>query len=267
MADDAGWRVKLYNLDNEGQWSDQGTGHVSCGYVDRLGGTALVVDDEVVKQGKLLEVRIVEDDIYTRQGDTIITWTEPSSNADLALSFEDTEGWNRIWEDVCKVQGRAAVPMEQEAEEGGDFGGGGGGGDGHGGEGGGQCLESHENMMGGDMDDEGECPTLPAPEISALAQIDDVLANVNVMSRDATARRIVAEGGAYVKRLVDVFKDVEDLEDTESLHRMFNIFKNVVQLNHGGLFELLLGDDFFPDVVGALEYNPVRKAEGVRTSV
>ena len=109
MADDAGWRVKLYNLDNEGQWSDQGTGHVSCGYVDRLGGTALVVDDEVVKQGKLLEVRIVEDDIYTRQGDTIITWTEPSSNADLALSFEDTEGWNRIWEDVCKVQGRAAV--------------------------------------------------------------------------------------------------------------------------------------------------------------
>lgn len=38
-----GWRVKLYQLNDEGQWDDQGTGHISCRVVESLGGTALVV--------------------------------------------------------------------------------------------------------------------------------------------------------------------------------------------------------------------------------
>ena len=103
----AGWRVKLYNLDDDGQWADQGTGHVCCTYLDRLGGAALVVVDEDDPDTALLEVRVVQDDIYTRQGDTIITWTEPTTNADLALSFQETEGWGQIWQEVCKAQGRS----------------------------------------------------------------------------------------------------------------------------------------------------------------
>ncbi|CAM9800197.1 unnamed protein product, partial [Ectocarpus sp. 8 AP-2014] len=39
----AGWRVKLYQLNDEGQWDDRGTGHISCRAVESLGGTALVV--------------------------------------------------------------------------------------------------------------------------------------------------------------------------------------------------------------------------------
>lgn len=38
-----GWRVKLYQLNDDGQWDDQGTGHISCRVVESLGGTALVV--------------------------------------------------------------------------------------------------------------------------------------------------------------------------------------------------------------------------------
>lgn len=33
-------------LNNERAWDDKGTGHVSCGYVDRLQGAALIVRSE-----------------------------------------------------------------------------------------------------------------------------------------------------------------------------------------------------------------------------
>lgn len=35
--------MKLYQLNDEGQWDDRGTGHISCRTVESLGGTALVV--------------------------------------------------------------------------------------------------------------------------------------------------------------------------------------------------------------------------------
>lgn len=40
-------RVKLYILNEERQWDDRGTGHVSWGYVERFKGIALCVKSEV----------------------------------------------------------------------------------------------------------------------------------------------------------------------------------------------------------------------------
>lgn len=39
-------RVKVYTLNEDRQWDDRGTGHVSSGYVDRLKGTSLLVRAE-----------------------------------------------------------------------------------------------------------------------------------------------------------------------------------------------------------------------------
>lgn len=39
-------RVKLYTLNEERQWDDRGTGHVSSAYVDRDKGTSLLVRAE-----------------------------------------------------------------------------------------------------------------------------------------------------------------------------------------------------------------------------
>lgn len=38
--------MKVYTLNEERQWDDQGTGHVSSAYVDRLNGIALLVRAE-----------------------------------------------------------------------------------------------------------------------------------------------------------------------------------------------------------------------------
>lgn len=39
-------RVKVYTLNEERQWDDRGTGHVSSTYVDRLKGMSLLVRAE-----------------------------------------------------------------------------------------------------------------------------------------------------------------------------------------------------------------------------
>lgn len=39
-------RVKVYTLNEDRQWDDRGTGHVSSTYVDRLKGTSLLVRAE-----------------------------------------------------------------------------------------------------------------------------------------------------------------------------------------------------------------------------
>lgn len=39
-------RVKVYSLNEDRQWDDRGTGHVSSGYVERLKGTSLLVRAE-----------------------------------------------------------------------------------------------------------------------------------------------------------------------------------------------------------------------------
>ncbi|CAM9862227.1 unnamed protein product, partial [Chrysoparadoxa australica] len=130
-----GWRVKLYQLNHEGQWDDKGT--VSAVFMSRygqlsdvvaspgtyqsLGGTALcVASEENPDAPHLLESKVEEHDVYQRQGDNIITWCETLSGAsgptgsganpgqDLALSFQENQGCLEIWSQICKVMCKVA---------------------------------------------------------------------------------------------------------------------------------------------------------------
>lgn len=47
-------RVKLYVLNEERQWDDKGTGHVSYCYVDTMNGMCLLVRSET--NGRLLQL-------------------------------------------------------------------------------------------------------------------------------------------------------------------------------------------------------------------
>ena len=98
-------RVKLYLLNDDGQWDDRGTGHISCQYNQDLQGFGLFLRSEADNE-ELLGQRIVSEDIYQHQNETIITWTDPASNADYALSFQENEGCNEMWEQILNVQGR-----------------------------------------------------------------------------------------------------------------------------------------------------------------
>ncbi|EDV90676.1 GH14264 [Drosophila grimshawi] len=64
------------------------------------------------------------------------------------------------------------------------------------------------------------------------------------------------ESENYIKKLLNLFHVCEDLDNTEGLHHLFEIFKNIFLLNKNALFEIMFADDTIFDVVGCLEYDP-----------
>ena len=38
--------------------------------------------------------------------DTILSWSEPETGVDFALSFQEPDGCTEVWEQICAIQGR-----------------------------------------------------------------------------------------------------------------------------------------------------------------
>ncbi|KAI1787622.1 component of IIS longevity pathway SMK-1-domain-containing protein [Ganoderma leucocontextum] len=60
----------------------------------------------------------------------------------------------------------------------------------------------------------------------------------------------------YIKALIDVFHQAEDLESLADLHALFACMQTILLLNEHSLYEHILDDDVFMGVVGILEYDP-----------
>ena len=61
------WRAKLFVLSPDGQWTDMGTGQV---FVE---GSSIKLENEEKAEDILLE-HVICNEMYKRQGDTILTW-------------------------------------------------------------------------------------------------------------------------------------------------------------------------------------------------
>eukprot|EP00258_Populus_trichocarpa_P045774 XP_024461793.1 serine/threonine-protein phosphatase 4 regulatory subunit 3A-like isoform X2 [Populus trichocarpa] len=96
-------RVKVYRLNDDGKWDDQGTGHATVDYLERSDDLGLYVIDEEDNKTLLLH-RITPDDIYRKQEDTIISWRDPEFSTELALSFQETTGCSYMWDHICNAQ-------------------------------------------------------------------------------------------------------------------------------------------------------------------
>lgn len=224
-------RVKLYALNADRQWDDRGTGHVSSSYVDRLKGISLLVRAE--SDGSLLlESKIQPDTAYQKQQDTLIVWSE-GDNFDLALSFQEKAGCDEIWEKICQVQGKdPSVEITQD------------------------IVEESEDERFDDMSDSAPPVELPSCELSRLEDINELISNCmsSPVRKDKLASAIETDG--YIKKLLNLFHMCEDLENSEGLHHLYDIFKNIFLLNKNGLFEVMFGEDTIFDVIGCLEYEP-----------
>ena len=67
---------------------------------------------------------------------------------------------------------------------------------------------------------------------------------------------VAIENEGYIKKLLNLFHMCEDLDNTEGLHHLYEIFKNIFLLNKNALFELMFAEDTIFDVVGCLEFDP-----------
>ncbi|KAK7104451.1 serine/threonine-protein phosphatase 4 regulatory subunit 3A-like isoform X2 [Littorina saxatilis] len=224
-------RVKLYMLNEDRQWDDRGTGHVSSAYVERLRGMSLLVRSET-DGSILLESKIQPDTAYQKQQETLIVWSE-ADNYDLALSFQEKAGCDEIWEKICQVQGKdPSVDITQDV------------------------VEESEDERFDDMPDAAPPIELPPCELSKLEEISELFSSVlpSPIRREKLA--VAIENDGYIKKLIDLFHMCEDLENMEGLHHLFDIFKSVFLLNKNALFEIMFSDDVIFDIVGIMEYDP-----------
>ena len=249
-------RVKVYNLNDERQWDDRGTGHVSSAYVERLKGMTLIVRSE--RDGSLLlESRILPNTAYQKQQETLIVWSE-GENTDLALSFQEKTGCDEIWEKICEVcflillillhfsfifiQVQGKDPSVEITQD---------------------IVDDEEDDLTGRLDESAEslqrhispC-TLPPCELGELEEIAEMFSTSlpSPVRREQVARAI--EGSDYITKLLTLFRTCEDLEDTESLHKLFEIMKCLFLFNRSGLFDIMLQEGHIMDVVGCLEFDP-----------
>jgi len=232
-------RVKLYTLNNSRQWDDRGTGHVRavCNNENEQGQVLLVVRAEV-NGDVLLESKIQSDTAYQKQQETLIVWSETESS-DLALSFQEKTGCDEIWEKICQVQGKdPSVDITQDMP--GD-------------------EDEDDDDLQGSMNDHNTSSSpfdLPKCEIGKMEEIHDTFSYSmrSPPGRENLAKAI--EETDYIPKLLDLFSQMEDLEDTENLKRMFDCIKYTFMLNKTVLFEVLVSEENVMKVIGCLEYDP-----------
>uniref|UniRef100_A0A8C5WC84 Serine/threonine-protein phosphatase 4 regulatory subunit 3-like central domain-containing protein n=1 Tax=Leptobrachium leishanense TaxID=445787 RepID=A0A8C5WC84_9ANUR len=224
-------RVKVYTLNEDRQWDDRGTGHVSSTYVERLKGMSLLVRAE--SDGSLLlESKINPNTAYQKQQDTLIVWSE-AENYDLALSFQEKAGCDEIWEKICQVQGKdPSVEVTQDP------------------------IDESEEERFEEMPETSNLIDLPTCELDKLEEIADLVTSVlsSPIRREKLAMALENEG--YIKKLLQLFQTCENLDNTEGLHHLYEIIRGILFLNKATLFEVMFSDECIMDVVGCLEYDP-----------
>jgi len=95
-------RVKVYELIGA-RWVDQGTAFCFGQFQEETGAALLIARSERNYNDVILSTVIRSNDVYQRQQDTLIVWTEPDG-VDYALSFQDPEGCSEVWNFICEVQ-------------------------------------------------------------------------------------------------------------------------------------------------------------------
>ncbi|KAA3454443.1 serine/threonine-protein phosphatase 4 regulatory subunit 3-like isoform X1 [Gossypium australe] len=213
-------RVKVYRLNEDGKWDDQGTGHVTVDYLERSEELALFVFDEEDNETLLLH-RISPDDIYRKQEDTIISWRDSEYSTELALSFQENTGCSYIWDHICNVQRN-------------------------------MHFSSLNNEIFHTMNS--ELRELPAVELSTLPIILKTVTESGIADQMRLTELILNDQD-FFQKLMELFRICEDLENIDGLHMIFKIIKGIILLNSPQVFEKIFGDELIMDIIGSLEYD------------
>ena len=97
---------------------------------------------------------------------------------------------------------------------------------------------------------------LPRCELSKLEEIAEIFTGTIMTPQRREKLAVLIEDERYIKQLLELFHMCEDLENTEGLHHLYDIFKSIFTLNRVELFEEMFEQDTIFDVVGVLEYDP-----------
>ncbi|KAI9448098.1 component of IIS longevity pathway SMK-1-domain-containing protein [Lactarius indigo] len=224
-------RVKVYEL-IESRWVDQGTALCFGQYED--GEAALVAKAEANMSEIILKTTIRSSDVYQRQQDTLIVWTEPDG-VDYALSFQDPEGCMELWNFILEVQSLRANSGDQQAESSSPL------------TGPEPSITTASIMRSGH---------LPQPALGIIMEIDRA---IRTLCRTPAIKDKICEfiqRADYIKAMIDVMHQAEDLENLENLHSLCALVQTILMMSDHNMYDHILDDDRFFGVLGMLEYDP-----------
>jgi len=252
------WRVKVYRLNEEGQWDDRGTGRARV----TSGPACVRVEREEDRSVVLVRSPVcASSEAYQKQGENIITWDSTGScggealrNAGktcIALSFQEREGCDRVWDELMAAQSAMASRDDEEARCG------------HKQQA--RVLLKHalgargDSLFDASFSESGDWRAPPEPTSpDAAAEWTRCLARAAACpgSREFYARRLLDDDAAAMRRLlVTSVREAERRDDVEALRTAADAAKLVVLLNEPPLVEALVDDhEMFEGLLGALEY-------------
>ncbi|EDL96038.1 rCG36310 [Rattus norvegicus] len=221
-------RVKVYAMLEDKQWKDIGTGQISSKFI-KLQGMCLFVHSES-DGSPIMECKIHPNVPFKKQQGEVIIWFE-AKNRGMAIHFQDPNGCEEIWKDICQVQGKDPnVEITQELTD---------------------DVENFENLP---LNwDQIEMLNYKFPTLKNMANL---LTIIGEMPRLKERLVLVLENESYIKKLLQLFNTCETKLNIEGLHYLNSVIKGILFLNDTRLFKIMCSDEFFMDVVGCLEYGP-----------
>ncbi|KAG8933667.1 Platinum sensitivity protein [Tulasnella sp. 417] len=226
-------RVKVYELIGQ-RWTDRGTALCTGIYDEEVDQAAIVARSEI-SDVELLRSEIRVNDVYQRQQETLIVWTEPDGT-DYALSFQDVDGCAEIWDFIIEVQrhfrgklGEASGPSSSSPTR--DP----------------RAISANSIINAG---------RLPEPTLGIIGEIDKAIKFIGrtAAGKEKICEYIVQED--YIKGLIDVLGQAEDLEALGDLHALCNLMQTILMMNDHSIYDYILQDDIYMGVIGMLEYDP-----------
>jgi protein phosphatase-4 regulatory subunit 3 len=97
--------------------------------------------------------------------------------------------------------------------------------------------ESEDGDVSDRTDDSATAIELPPCELSRLEDIHSlVMSSVTGMER--LMLELAIEKDSYISKLLDLFHVCEDLENTEGLRQLFDIFRTLIFHNNASMFQV-----------------------------
>ena len=255
------WRVKLYRLNENGQWDDNGIGFVFCASKiekDDIKINKLIMTNEITYE-EMFSIDINKDTVnFHNQRGTIMTWktSEDKIDDDTAISFQEKEGVTEIMKNILICEGKnpndERLLMEIQSEiylE--------------------ASIQNLPNLVRELNIDMGEeklidfITYLKNIDCKFIIELGELLNeeekkienlrtttssnksndNINIINEDE------AKSNDYNQK--QIYKDFP----MENIHYIFTIFKNLVLIGDKELLELLIDDNLYLITFGALEYD------------
>ena len=268
------WRVKLYRLNERGQWDDFGIGFVFC--VNNKEEKDKIIN-KLIMTNELTEEEMFNIDIdkntseFHNQRGTIMTWKtgdDDKGDDNIAISFQEKEGVIEIMKNILLCEGKnindESLLMDNQSEA---------------------CYEvSLQNLPNLSRElnfDMGEQKLinflnfLKNNNCEFITQLGELLkeeekkienlktttstnvtnTNINIVSTPIKNNDTIQEKNCNEINNEYNQQQIYKSLPMENIHYIFNIFKNLILLGDKDLIEILMKDEYYLITFGALEYD------------